>query len=35
MSKKDKCNEKDIVRVCSRYGFNSRFCKKKIKSCSR
>jgi len=30
-----KCNEKDIVKVCTRFGQNSRQCKKKIKICSK
>jgi len=30
-----KCKEKDIVRVCSKYGINSRQCKKKIAQCKK
>lgn len=35
MEKEKKCTEKNITRVCSRYGKNSRPCKNIIKSCSR
>lgn len=35
MANKDKCKEKDIIRVCSRHGFESRFCKKKILNCKK
>jgi hypothetical protein len=35
MANKEKCKEKDVVRVCSRWGTNSRQCKRKIKSCQK
>lgn len=29
----NKCKEKEVVRICSKYGKNSEICKKKVQKC--